>query len=146
MLIRTMTPADLDVLLPFEDEMFGTEAWSRRSYEDELADTELRYYVVAEDDGEVLGSGGLMTIAETAQILTVGVLPSGRRRGTGTVLVAELVAEAARRRADEVLLEVRVDNTAAIALYEKADFAVIGKRRGYYDHGRVDALVMRHAL
>ena len=28
--------------------MFGPEAWSRQGYLDELADTELRYYIVAE--------------------------------------------------------------------------------------------------
>jgi ribosomal-protein-alanine N-acetyltransferase len=127
--------------------MFGTEAWSRQSYIDELADTELRDYLVAEgSSGEVLGSGGLLTIAETAQILTVGVLPAARRRGIGTVVVRALVARARQRRADEVLLEVRVDNEAALKLYENEGFAALGRRRGYYEQGRVDALTMRLGL
>jgi [ribosomal protein S18]-alanine N-acetyltransferase len=142
-----MVPADLDVLLPYEDVMFGTEAWSRKSYLEELADTELRHYLVAVDPaGELLGSAGLMTIAETAQILTVGVLPHARRRGIGQLLVAALVTEARRRRASEVLLEVRIDNSAARSLYESAGFAVLGVRRGYYENGRVDAVTMRKPL
>ena len=145
--LRAMVPADLDVLLPYEDVMFGTEAWSRSSYLDELADTELRHYLVAVDSaGTVLGSAGLMTIAETAQILTVGVLPHARRRGIGRVLVDALLAEAVRRGAEEVLLEVRIDNVAARELYEAMGFAVLGLRRGYYDHGRVDAVTMRRPL
>jgi [ribosomal protein S18]-alanine N-acetyltransferase len=142
-----MTVADIDVLLPFEDVMFGTEAWSRSAYVEEVTDAELRYYLVAEsDDGEILGDGGLMTIAETAQIVTVGVLPHARRQGIGRVLVRALVAEARRRQAEEVLLEVRIDNDAAQKLYESEGFSVIGKRRGYYDRGRVDAVVMRYEL
>ena len=96
-----MRTADLDVLLPHEAELFGTESWSRQSYQDELADTELRHY---------------------------------------------LVAEASRRRAIEVLLEVRMDNAAARQLYAKLGFEVIGTRRGYYEQGRVDAVVMRRAI
>jgi ribosomal-protein-alanine N-acetyltransferase len=145
--LRPMRKADLDVLLPHEQAMFGTESWSRDSYLDELADTELRLYLVAEDaDGQVLASAGLLTIAETAQILTIGVLPLARRRGIARLLVNALVAEARRRQAHEVLLEVRVDNKPARELYESEGFVVIGTRRGYYDRGRVDAVVMRHEL
>jgi [ribosomal protein S18]-alanine N-acetyltransferase len=144
--LRPMRSCDLDELLPYEDELFGTEAWSRQSYLDELADTELRQYLVAEQDGKVVGSAGLLAIGETAQILTVGVLPAARRQGVGEQLVQALLAEAVRRRAGEVLLEVRMDNTAARQLYDKLGFSVIGTRRGYYDQGRVDAVVMRRAL
>jgi len=162
---RPMRSADLDVLMPYEQQMFGPEAWSRQGYLDELADTELRYYIVAEstpestpqstsestsestaEGGALLGTGGLLTIGETAQILTVGVLPPARRRGVGRLLVRELVAEARRRRAEEVLLEVREDNEAARRLYAGEGFAVLGRRRGYYEHGRVDAVTMRLAL
>jgi ribosomal-protein-alanine N-acetyltransferase len=145
--VRPMTVVDLDVMLPWEAEMFGTEAWSRRSYLEELADADTRCYLVAESaDGGVLGDGGLLTIAETAQILTVAVLPPARRHGIGRVLVRALVAEARRRGADEVLLEVRVDNDGARALYESEGFGLLGRRRGYYDGGRVDALTMRLGL
>lgn len=42
-----------------------------------------------------------------------------------------------------MLLEVRVDNTRAQKLYERFGFEPIGFRRGYYQPGNVDALVMR---
>jgi ribosomal-protein-alanine N-acetyltransferase len=145
--LRPMRRADLDVLLPHEQVMFGSESWSRDSYLDELADTELRHYLVAEDEaGQVLASAGLLTIAETAQILTIGVLPPARRRGIARLLVRALLAEARRRQAHEVLLEVRMDNKPARKLYESEGFVTIGTRRGYYDRGRVDAVVMRHEL
>jgi ribosomal-protein-alanine N-acetyltransferase len=145
--LRPMRIADLDALMPFEQQLFGPEAWSRQAYLDELADTELRYYIVAEAvDHRLLGTAGLLTIGETAQILTVGVLPAARRNGVGRLLVRALIGEARRRRATEVLLEVREDNDAAQRLYAGEGFAVLGKRRGYYEQGRVDAITMRHEL
>jgi len=145
--LRPMRTADLDALMPFEQRMFGPEAWSRQGYLDELADTELRHYLVAETtEHELLGTAGLLTIGETAQILTVGVLPAARRQGIGRLLVRALVAEARRREATEVLLEVREDNQAAQRLYAAEGFAVLGRRRGYYEQGRVDAITMRYPI
>lgn len=142
-----MTVAHIDRLMPFEHEMFGTEAWSARSYRDELKDTRTRYYVAVEDaEGELLGWAGALIVTGAAEVLTVGVVPSARRRGLARLMLADLYAEAARRGATEMFLEVRVDNPAAIALYAAEGFAEAGRRRGYYDHGRVDAVVMKRAL
>ena len=43
-------------------------------------------------------------------------------------------------------LEGVVVATAAITLYDSEGFEQVGRRRGYYDHGRVDAVVMRRVL
>jgi [ribosomal protein S18]-alanine N-acetyltransferase len=145
--IRRMRATDIDALMPYEKEMFGTEAWSRTSYRSELADGRHRYYVIAEDTGQnLLGWSGVMIIGRTAEILTVGVVPAARRAGIARRLIAMLLAEARRRRATEVFLEVRVDNVAARELYRTEGFAEIGLRRGYYDGGRVDAVTMQAEL
>jgi len=142
--IRPMTPADLDAILPFEAEMFGSEAWSRAAYLDEINDVELRRYLVAESScGEVLGDAGVLIVADTAQVVTIAVVPTARRRGIARRLLTELIAIARSRRAIEILLEVRVDNMAAQKLYETEGFSTVGIRKGYYDRGRVDAKVMR---
>jgi ribosomal-protein-alanine N-acetyltransferase len=139
-----MTCAHIDRLMRYEQEMFGTEAWSSRGYRDELADTRNRCYLAIEDcDGALLAWGGVLVVADAAEILTVGVVPGARRRGLARQLVAALLAEADRRGAREAFLEVRVDNDAARQLYRTAGFVEIGRRRGYYDHGRVDAVTMR---
>jgi ribosomal-protein-alanine N-acetyltransferase len=142
-----MTSAHLDAIMPFEREMFGAEAWTRSGYQAELDDRDYRYYVAAEGaDGAVLGWAGVMVIADSAQILTVGVVPDARRRGIGQALLDALLAEARRRRATAVFLEVRVDNGAAQALYARNGFTRLRVRRGYYDHGRVDGIEMQRAL
>jgi len=145
--IRPMTVADIDAIFPHEFDMFGSEAWTYEGYLDEVLNTETRYYVVAVDaEGAVLGDAGLMTIGQTAQIVTIGVLPWLRRRGIGALLVRHLVTHARTHDCEEVLLEVREDNDAARRLYEAEGFAILGRRRGYYDRGRVDAITMRLGL
>ena len=95
---------------------------------------------------ELVGWAGLMVIRETAQILTIGVVPTAQRQGIGQVVLDALLDEARRRRAVEVILEVRVDNGAARRLYERNRFTPLRVRRGYYDLGRVDALELRRVL
>ena len=72
-----------------------------------------------------------MVVGDAAEVLTVGVVPSARRQGLAVRMLADLLAEARRRGAREVFLEVRVDNLPAIVLYEREGFARIGTRRGY---------------
>lgn len=145
--IVPMRAEHIDALMPYERAMFGTEAWTSSGYRAELADTERRHYLAAEaPDGALLGWAGLLSIGETAEILTVGVVPHARRLGLGSRLLAALCDEARRRGASEAFLEVRVDNVAARALYARDGFAEVGLRPGYYDAGRVAAVVMRRAL
>ncbi|MGI4943969.1 MAG: GNAT family N-acetyltransferase [Janthinobacterium lividum] len=83
--------------------------------------------------------------ADEAEILTLAVLPETRRRGVGGALLASAATEAAARGARALFLEVAVGNAPAQALYARAGFATVGRRRGYYPCGE-DALVLRRAL
>jgi N6-L-threonylcarbamoyladenine synthase len=57
-----------------------------------------------------------------------------------------LIAEARRREATDMFLEVRADNPVAQALYASLGFETIDRRRAYYQPDGVDAIVMRAAL
>jgi ribosomal-protein-alanine N-acetyltransferase len=145
--IVAMTRKHVDALMTHEQEMFGTEAWSRAGYLAELADKRNRYYIAAEDPaGELLGWAGVLVIGETAEIMTVGVVPSARRSGTGRRMLDVLLAEAVGRGAREAFLEVRAHNDAARAMYRAAGFDELGLRRGYYAGGTIDAVTMRKAI
>ncbi len=145
-----MVKADIDRLMVHEDELFGTEAWSPDSYRAELADRRYRRYLVAErasgPPAQLVGWAGVIVVAETAQILTIGVVTAEQGRGVGQTLLDELLAEARRRGATEIVLEVRIDNAAARRLYERNRFVPLRVRRGYYDLGRVDAVEMKREL
>jgi [ribosomal protein S18]-alanine N-acetyltransferase len=147
MTIVPMTTAHIELLMPHEREMFGAEAWTARGYRDELADTQNRHYLAVEGpNGELLGWAGVLVVTGSAEILTVGVVPSARRQGLAHRMLEVLYAEAITRGATELFLEVRVDNESARKLYEKEGFADLGRRRGYYGNGTIDAVVMRREL
>ena len=54
-------------------------------------------------------------------------------------MIEDLKAENIKR----CLLEVRASNKAAISLYEKYDFKIIGKRKEYYTNPIEDAFIMQ---
>ncbi|GAB3915123.1 hypothetical protein GCM10011575_46460 [Microlunatus endophyticus] len=67
--------------------------------------------------------------------------PQQRRQGIGRSLLASGLELAATRGVQEMILEVRTDNAAAIALYRAYGFAQLAVRGDYYGPGR-DAMIM----
>ncbi|MEN8235650.1 MAG: ribosomal protein S18-alanine N-acetyltransferase [Actinomycetota bacterium] len=133
-----MSRSDIPAIATLEREIYP-QPWSARVFFDELAQ-ENRAYVVVEDDGEIIGYGGLMLIEEDAHITTIAVVPGSRRRRLGTRIMLALVERGVDSGAQHLTLEVRATNTDAQRLYERFGFAPVGKRKGYY--GGEDAIVM----
>lgn len=143
--LRPLTDADLPRLLELERELFGPGAWSAGMLAEELA-APGRWYVGADGDGRLVGYAGLWFDGDVTQVMTIGVDPAAQRGGLGTALLTALVARSRELGAQAVLLEVRVDNEAAIALYQRAGFEIIGRRRRYYQPEDLDAWTMRLEL
>jgi ribosomal-protein-alanine N-acetyltransferase len=82
------------------------------------------------------------------EVLSLGVLREWRRRGIGRALVDSVVAEAERRRAGSLVLEVATENEAARLLYAAFGFVQVGRRPRYYRRtdGRADALILRRGI
>ena len=140
--LRPMRWWDIDAALVIEEALFP-DAWSVETFWAELARVpETRHYLVADDDGALVGYAGLMTVGRQADVQTVAVALDHQGQQVGATLLSAIIDEAARRGCTEVLLEVRVDNEPAVHLYEKAGFERISVRRGYYPGG-VDGIVMR---
>ncbi|MEW9528989.1 ribosomal protein S18-alanine N-acetyltransferase [Microbispora sp. NPDC049125] len=144
--LRRMTADDLSSVMEVERATFPADAWSEAMMRGELRDQpRTRHYVVAEVDGRIIGYAGLAVAADQADVQTIAVLAEHRRSGIGTALMDALLAEAARRGADAVFLEVRADNPPAQAMYERFGFAALGVRRRYYEDG-TDAITMVKSL
>ncbi|MFF0446308.1 ribosomal protein S18-alanine N-acetyltransferase [Streptomyces sp. NPDC004609] len=91
----------------------------------------------------IVGYAGLAAAGGLGDVLTIAVAREHWGTGLGARLLTDLLRHATAFECEEVLLEVRVDNTRAQKLYERFGFEPIGFRRGYYQPGNVDALVMR---
>lgn len=144
--IAPMVPADASRCAELESVLFpGDDPWPERAFLAELAAPYNRYVVARENDRLVgyagialLGRGG----AAESEVHTIGVDPLVHRRGIGGALLDALLG-AADRHGGPVFLEVRTDNVAAIDLYTREGFVVVGTRRNYYQPSGADAFTMQ---
>jgi len=129
---------DPAMLAAVHAEAFETP-WDAAAFADLLGQTGV--FVVVEDGGFIL----MRQVTDEAEILTLAVRPATRRAGLGGRLVGQAAVLAAARGATRIFLEVAEGNAAARALYARAGFSEVGRRRGYYsraDGVREDALVL----
>ncbi|QTX05454.1 ribosomal protein S18-alanine N-acetyltransferase [Agromyces archimandritae] len=144
-LMRIAAASDLDAIMDLEQATFEADAWSQASMLREIEDPNTRYLVAVDDQhGTLFAYGGVLAPpgAPQADIQTIAVAPASRSRGLGRGLMHQLIAEARRRGAQEVFLEVRADNPVAQALYDSLGFERISVRKRYY-RGGIDAIIMR---
>lgn len=144
--LREARWTDVAALAALEGDLFTDDAWSEPTWWTELAGRPRRDYVVLDDGTGVVAYAGLDHGGDVADVMTVAVAPRAQGLGWGRRLLDELEARAAARGAAFVMLEVRADNAAARALYERSGYVVLHTRRRYYQPGDVDALVMRKTL
>lgn len=137
--IRTATPADLNILLEFEQGIITAE----RPYDPTLEEGKINYYdiekmieashisvLVAEIDSEIIGSG--YARIETAKpylkhdnYAYLGFMytdPKHRGKGVNAKIIEELKEWCRSRKITELRLDVYNDNPSAIRAYEKVGF------------------------
>lgn len=101
--------------------------------------------LAAGDDGFIL----VRRVLDEAEVLTLAVRPSARRRGLARTLVEAAASALQAVGAATLWLEVAEDNAAALALYAAAGFVRSGSRPGYYarmEGPSVAAVVMKRSL
>ncbi len=144
MIIRKMNAGDVAAIALLENACFS-DPWSENSIASEL-ENPLSYWLVADDNGIVAGYVGSQAVLDSADMMNIAVSPDYRRQGIGEMLVNGLVAHLKQENVRALLLEVRVSNAPAIALYKKLGFQQVGRRPGYYRNPREDALILRKEL
>ena len=117
-----------------------SDPWSEKELADSVASP--FYCFFAAMDGErMLGYAGVLMTPPEAQIVSICVEPSMRRRGIARALLRVLLQTAASAGAEVALLEVREHNAGAIALYESEHFSCVGTRKNYYRNPTENALL-----
>ena len=140
-----MRPEQIPQIAALELAIFS-DPWSEDSIRYE-AENPLSLWLTAVDAaGIVLGYVGSQTCFEDADVLNLAVASSARRKGLGEALMLELEQRLLPKGVEKITLEVRVSNAPAVALYEKLGYVQVGRRRGYYEKPREDALILQKAL
>ena len=152
LLIRSAVHEDLPAMVAIERASFS-DPWTAETIASALALERMRVLVAEEGrDGRRDGGRRLagyvvaLLTGEEAEIADLAVEPGARRRGIGRALLDRTLAELADEGVRTLFLEVRESHRAARALYERAGFRAVGRRRGYYRHPVEDALLLKREM
>jgi ribosomal protein S18 acetylase RimI-like enzyme len=133
-MIRNATSDDTDALLALEQKCFDEDRISRRQFRHLLTRANAAV-LVEERDGCVIGDAVVLFSRATsvARLYSLAVAVEARGEGVaGKLLHAAEQAAWSKQRA-YMRLEVRKDNSAAIAFYERLGYRRFGEWVDYYD-------------
>jgi len=141
MIITTMGEQHVAQVAALEKMCFS-DPWSENSVASELTNP-LSLWLVADDNGTVIGYIGSQTVLGETDMMNVAVHPDFRKQGVATALIVGLVEELRKRGSHSLTLEVRASNAPAISVYTALEFREAGRRKNYYRNPREDALILR---
>jgi len=139
--ITTMRRRHLRGVLRIEAQQHH-DGWSFGLFLAELSRPDGRTYLVARRGGAVVGFVGVLYAMEDAHITTIAVADDHKRAGVATRLLLAAVRIAVAHGSQNLTLEVRSSNAAALGLYRRFGLAPVGVRKGYYADVGEDAVVM----
>lgn len=139
--LRPLLASDISQVIAIEAEAFS-DPWTAGMFLDELS-VPGRGWLVAEEDGALVGYGGVAVLADgDTHLMNLAVVAKRRGSGLGRLLLGALLEAATELGGQRVTLEVRAGNTSAIALYESAGMRSVGVRPHYYESDGEDAVIM----
>ena len=122
----------------------GADGWSAGSFRSEIQkDTGHVLYILSE--GKVIALLSGYHAAGEGDITSVAVHPDYRRKGLAQLLL-DAFEKALPPDTEEIFLEVRESNSAAIALYTKCGFERLSVRKNFYSDPPENAVVMRKVM
>ncbi len=119
--------------------------WNLIQFEEEL-EYAFSYLYCAELNFEIVGFVNMHIAAEDAHINEIAVDGIYRRRGIGDRLMHRCIEEAMSQGCEEISLEVREKNRAALGLYLSMGFQVIGTRPRFYRNPEDNAVILKMNL
>lgn len=137
-----ITEMTLDDLEQMKDTLYSDfdNFWSYNVLKQELENDKTKY-IIAKEKNEVVGFAGISVIFDEATLNNIVVKKSYRGRGIGGELLETLIELCSDLNLKSFTLEVNVENTPALKLYEKFGFENLGIRKKYYNNS-TDAYIM----
>lgn len=162
-MVRRAVAADVAAVVAFVHAMPAAAQWPRNAYGDYLRESsnesaQLKALFVASavegapgirvaEQSEIAGFAAFSAIGQASggecELENMAVAEAWRRRGIASRLLVAGELWGRTQLVGSLWLEARESNSAALALYERAGFIVVGHRSGYYTRPDEDALQMR---
>jgi molybdenum cofactor guanylyltransferase len=140
--VEKMTVADIENILQIQQES-NLGYWSPEAYEGEII-REDSFSITAKINHQTVGFlvGRLIKEENCAELYNIGVDVNFRGKKVGTKLLESFVKYCVKNDLEKIFLEVRESNETAIRFYVQNDFALIGKRKNFYNNPAEDAILM----
>ncbi|MBI2683124.1 MAG: GNAT family N-acetyltransferase [Acidobacteriales bacterium] len=133
--LREYRPSDFDALWALDQICFPRGiAYSKRELR-EFLELPASFALVDEDNSHVAGFIVATVVEEAGYIITIDVHPDHRRTGLGSRLLTAAESRLSAAHVEAILLEVAVDNEAAIAFYKRHGFQMLRRLPQYYSTG-----------
>lgn len=133
--------ADIEFVYQVECECHS-HPWSKKLF---LSNFGKRYFNhVMLDNDQVVGYFVASSVAGEVTLMNIAIVPSQQGKGLGKRLLQFLIHLSCQKQEQEIWLEVRASNVAALSLYDKLGFVEVDRRKDYYpcETGREDAIIM----
>ena len=140
-IIRRMTAEDVPQVHAIEKAVFA-RPWTLEDFYREMTVNACARYLVAEDQGRIIGYAGAWIVLDEAHVTNVAVTPEYRGMGWGRALMEALLQYAANLGAVYMTLEVRKSNEKAQNLYKSLGFVRVSVRKKYYEDNGEDGYLM----
>ena len=150
MKIRSCSGDELLAIAPCIAQSKGP--WSLSELQKVLVKPQYALHLIQAENNEPGTAAGFLlytVVADECNLLYVEVMRQYRKKGYGSALMAELIAQAHSKHCHAIFLEVRRSNQGAIALYESLEIVISATRTAYYpalagnpDQDREDAVLM----
>ena len=138
--IEPMTDWDIEQVASIERASFR-RPWQPGAFRTEMQRGPSRC-LVARNGHTVCGYVIFWSIPPEIHVLNVAVKLDRRGQGLGRMMMNHMLKFARSHDSNEVFLEVRPSNTAAIRLYQSLGFKPVGLRKNYYAEDNEDAIIM----
>ena len=131
--ISNMTLLDLECISDILQSDFD-DFWNVTTFKSELLNPNSKY-IVAKLDNSIVGFAGIWKSVDDVHITNIVVNKIFRKKNIGSLMLSKLIELAKLEpNISSITLEVNSNNIAAIKLYEKFGFKVVGLRKKYYNN------------
>jgi len=141
LIIRRSLPSDASAIAELEKEIFS-DPWNEKDIASAISVNGAMCYTALGDDGTLYAYVLGRTIAPEGEIYRVATAPERRGRGIAFRLMTYAIKTEKGKGLENLFLEVRSKNLAAMKLYLALSFKQIGIRKNYYKDPPDDAIVM----
>lgn len=131
------TLSDLKEIKLIEDEAFSLFHEERKE-EDliyEIKENPFSTFLLYKEDDKILGFINYWITFDSATINQIATRLDSRKKGVATALLNECEKDIKSKEVEFLTLEVRENNEAAIALYQKFGFIKVTVKPSYYEDG-----------